>query len=698
MFVKALNYEEPSYFVYGEDNKPDLLRMGVNGPYNAILSHYVILVNYSWAVYNWLRKSNNLDIGNIGKRSRHLNTKHGGNNKNSGSSVSRNALRWQKSRSIITKRYFCDKKGVRNESFNEYKPSGILDLKKLDELFLIPNKQVVKDIMSNIKDKDVLKAAYAKVTESSGVSYGSIPKIDQDYFENLSRELGTGSYKCKPIKRIYLKKPNGKLRPISIPCFKDKIVQEAIRLVLDVIFEHDFSDNSHGFRRNRSTHTALKQIHNQFTAVNWFIEGDISACFDNFDHKLILNFLAERIDDSLFFQTMHKLLKAGYIYRGSITKQIKGVPQGSILSPLLSNIYLNKLDLIMSDIKMLFDTDNSRKRKINPIYVKAIKEKNYNLIYNTSPYLNKDENSKRIWYVRYADDFLIGIIGSKVDAIWIKDRISDFLNIINLELNNGKILITHATTGKAYYLGYYIGITLQRRKQIVKVERQGKSYNMRINTRPQLLAPIPKLIKKLKDNGFVKQKNRSMFGTAKNLYILYDLNTIINTYKTLWLGILNYYNLANNISKLHCVHFILWTSCALTIAKKMKLRTISKVIDKYGKNLRVNKGFEFPLKISLKRNKLIYNKYIPEVNIDLWLERYLKRYKRTNTLLNKGCVICGSTQNISIHHINKLSNIKKKDLWSILHSAHKRKQIPVCSDCHYKIHKGLYTGTNLSKF
>jgi len=130
----------------------------------------------------------------------------------------------------------------------------------------------------------------------------------------------------------------------------------------------------------------------------------------------------------------------------------------------------------------------------------------------------------------------------------------------------------------------------------------------------------------------------------------------------------------------------------------MKLRTISKVIDKYGKNLKVAKGFEFPLKLSFKRNNKIYNNYKPEENIDLWLERYLKRYKRTNTLLNKSCVICDSTENISIHHINKLSNIKKKDLWSILHSAHKRKQIPVCSDCHYKIHKGLYNGINLKKF
>jgi len=324
MFVKVFACQKSSYFVHGEDNKPDLLRMRVKEPYYMImLSYDAILVSYDWAMYNWLEKSNSLDIRNIRNRSRHLTTKHGGNNKNSGSSGSRNILRWQKPRSIIIKRYFCNKKGVRNEFLNENKPSGIWDLRGLKEYFLIPNQTGIKDIMCYIKNVDILKVAYAKVINNTGISYGSYPNVDNNYFDNLSKELGTGSYKCKPTKRIYIKKKNGKLRPISIPCFKDKIVQESIRIILEIIYETEFSTNSHGFRINRSTHTALKQIHNQFTAVNWFVEGDISSCFDNFDHKLILDLLAEKIDDSLFFQTMHKLLKVGYIYRGSLTKENK---------------------------------------------------------------------------------------------------------------------------------------------------------------------------------------------------------------------------------------------------------------------------------------------------------------------------------------------------------------------------------------
>jgi len=244
--------------------------------------------------------------------------------------------------------------------------------------------------MRYIKDIDILKIAYGKVINSTGISFGSYSNVDNDYCIELNKELGSGSYKCKPTKRIYIKKKNGKLRPISIPCFKDKIVQESIRIVLEIIYEPEFFDNSHGFRTNRSTHTALKQIQKQFTAVNWFIEGDISSCFDNFEHKLIFSLLAEKIEDNLFFQTMHKLLKAGYIYRGSITKQVKGVPQGSILSPILSNIYLNQFDCYILRIKEFFDRGNSRKRKFNPLYIKALKTKDYKLISKISPYISKD--------------------------------------------------------------------------------------------------------------------------------------------------------------------------------------------------------------------------------------------------------------------------------------------------------------------
>jgi hypothetical protein len=177
---------------------------------------------------------------------------------------------------------------------------------------------------------------------------------------------------------------------------------------------------------------------------------------------------------------------------------------------------------------------------------------------------------------------------------------------------------------------------------------------------------------------------------------LYDLNTIVNTMRSLWLGIYNYYILANNISKLHSIHYIIWCSCALTIAKKMKLRTIAKVISKYGKSLKVDKTIKFPLKVTLERTTKISKFYKPEHNIDMWLNKFFKRYKKTNTLLSKECVICQSKKNISIHHINKLSTVKNKDIWNILHSAHNRKQLSVCSDCHNKIHRGLYTGVKLT--
>lgn len=209
MFVKVSLYKKSSYFVYDEVNKLDLLQMRVIGPYDyiiKILYNYAILVNCDWAVRDWQEKSNSLGIRNTGKCSKHLSTKYGGNNKNSGSSGNRNVLRWRRLRSIIIKRYFCNKKGVRNKFFNENKPSGILDLKGLKEFFLIPNNKVIENIMRFIKNVDILKIAYAKIINNTGISYGSYPNVNEDYFRELSKELGTGSYKCKPTKRIYIKK------------------------------------------------------------------------------------------------------------------------------------------------------------------------------------------------------------------------------------------------------------------------------------------------------------------------------------------------------------------------------------------------------------------------------------------------------------------------------------------------------------
>lgn len=712
----SIKVERSSYSIQGKDNELDYkLCERVKKPFILYTHKYMkwaIKEFVKWTVFIILGKPMDSDARSI-LAQQVPNYRNSGNNRNSGSSENGNDRRWRSlhSSSVPLKRNSYNKIAIRYYSsdktkegrdilFGVTKPAGIVELNE----FILEKTKTKEENIANIEkamrliSRDhVLMAAYDKVSRSAGVTYGQMPMMDSAWINKLSWELGSGAYQCSPSKRIYIPKPNGGQRPLGIPSFKDKIVQEAIKLLLEPIFENKFLEHSHGFRPNKGTRTALKEIKNTFTSVKWFIEMDIAKCFDSLEHELIIKKIRQVINDPLLEQTLRKLLRAGYLYRGEWVKSTKGVPQGSILGPLLSNIYLHELDVYLTKLQDEFNVGSSRRRRRNPEYTANMKKGNH---INTPPFIEKDENFKKMLWTRYADDCLIGVIGSKEDCQQLKEKIAKFLETeLSLNLNMEKTLITHSNTESAKFLGYYISITDNKTKPVKTVIRQGIKYKMRINTRPQLIAPIGLILKKLKIKGLAREteKGNKITGTCFNLYTTYDDATIVAYMRGLWTGIRNYYELASNYTRLHDIRYVIWTSCALTLAKKHKLKTVSKTIKKYGKDLKVNPSITFPYKESLTKQKTKDYKWTKTADGLNWMDSYLNRWQRTNKLLGKVCAICESTEGIAIHHVNKLKNTKGKDIWHKLHSAHQRKQIPVCRNCHGRIHKGQYDGSNLGK-
>ena len=190
---------------------------------------------------------------------------------------------------------------------------------------------------------------------TKGVNDDTADGFSEQYVTAIIEALRTGSYEPKPVRRTYIQKKNGKLRPLGLPVFADKLVQEAIRMILEAIYEPIFSIYSHGFRPGRSCHTALAMIKHEFTGAKWFIEGDIKGCFDNIDHSTLIDVLNRKIKDARFLNLIRMFLKAGYMEDWNFHETYSGCPQGGIISPILANIYLNELDRYIMQLKKEFD-------------------------------------------------------------------------------------------------------------------------------------------------------------------------------------------------------------------------------------------------------------------------------------------------------------------------------------------------------
>ena len=265
--------------------------------------------------------------------------------------------------------------------------------------------------------------AYGKIYRNAGAMTPGVTNETTDSMslakiETIINALRNETYRWKPAKRVYIEKKNStKKRPLGMPTWSDKVLQEVMRLILNAYYEPQFSDHSHGFRPDRGCHTALREIFYQWPGTVWYIEGDISQCFDKLDHTILIETLSEKIQDGRFIRLVKEILEAGYMEDWKFHETLSGSPQGGIISPLLANIYLDKLDKFVEEKLIPVYTKGDEKRidaEYNKLNCKAwhlfkkgqIKEaKAYKRKAQQMPSrVTNDPSFRRLRYVRYADD------------------------------------------------------------------------------------------------------------------------------------------------------------------------------------------------------------------------------------------------------------------------------------------------------
>ena len=560
---------------------------------------------------------------------------------------------------------------------------------------------------------DLYYIAYGNLYANSGAATEGIDSDTADGFgadkiEKIIEALSDESYSPKPVRRTYIAKANGKQRPLGIPTFTDKLVQEVLRMILEAVYEPIFLDCSHGFRPKRSCHTALQSIKKGLNGTRWFIEGDIKGCFDNIEHQTLISLINKKIKDMRIIKLIWKFLKAGYMENWKYHNTFSGTPQGGIISPLLSNVYLHELDKFVDDLAKEFDKPSSQ--RLTDEYVRARAE-----VFNIKRRINRasDERrpelleewkkarkimlktpcrlqtNKKLKYIRYADDFIIGIYGNKNDAIEIKARLAKFIaEILGMELSEEKTLITHSND-YARFLGY--DVRIRRNNQ---VKSHSKHTQRTMSNIVELNIPLEdKIMKFMFSKGIIEQKENGAIESVRRTKLLRCTPLeIVSTFNAEIRGISNYYSLASNYKSLNYFSYLMEYSCLKTLANKHKC-TIHKVVERYkdgkgkwGIPYETKKGSKrcYIAKYSDCRESKNPNDIIPNAEN----MHSLSRTTFDSRLAAKECELCGTTEAraYEIHHVNKIKNLKGKQHWEKMMIAKRRKTLAVCVDCHDTIH------------
>lgn len=585
-----------------------------------------------------------------------------------------------------------------------------------------------KRLYRNLYNVEFYQKAYFEMASkegnlTEGTDGKNIDGIKLKDFEQLVNKLRDFSYQPNPVRRTYIPKKSNpqKTRPLGIPSIEDKVVQYAIKYILEAIYEEAFSVHSHGFRPNRSCHTALREIKSTFKGFKWFVEGDIKSFFDNIDHHVLAAILRKRISDENFLGLIWKFLRAGYMEEWEFHKTFSGTPQGGIISPILANIYLNELDCFMDELCKKFSKGKPTDRKLTKQYVNLnakiehrlkknklywddmTQEERQNSIKEIEQlrkerakypvYEPLDNSYKKIAYVRYADDFLIAVQGSKEDAVIIKKEIKVFLaEQLKLELSEEKTLITHSSD-KARFLGYDITV---RRDNAIRRDKNNvpkKAFNYSVG----MYIPYEIWRNKLLNLGvlrIVMQDGKEKWEPIHRpeLICVDDLE-ILSTYNAEIRGYYNYYQFADNSTVLQKFKYIMEYSMYKTYAAKYRT-SIGKVKSKFcidgsfsiryqtenGEKIATLYNAGFAKQNILKTAKLKFNDTMPDTKWVFGVNSLVKRLKA------KKCELCGAEDvELEMHHVKKLKNLKGKEQWEKVMISKKRKTLAVCHDCHSKI-------------
>jgi group II intron reverse transcriptase/maturase len=543
-----------------------------------------------------------------------------------------------------------------------------------------------------------------------GVSRETVDGMSLGKIGRIIEAMRFERYRFRPARRVYIPKKTGnKTRPLGLPTWSDKLVSEVVRLLLEAYYDVQFSDRSHGFRPGRGCHTALREIANTWTGTTWFIEGDVADCFGSLDHEVLLSTLAESIHDNRFLQLVRNMLTAGYLEDWVWNETLSGAPQGGVASPILSSIYLHKLDRFVETV-LIPKYTRGKLRGRNPAYRKvehaiaaARRRGDRTLVRSLYRQLHAlpsqdpdDPGYRRLRYCRYADDTLLGFAGPKAEAEQIKQRLALFLrDELKLELSQEKTLITHARTGAARFLGYEISVARTDRKT------QRRSTSDRRNRRSlngTVVLRVPAAVVKAKSALYLAYGKPA----CRNPLINEDDYTIVAKYGAEYRGIVQYYLLASDVQRLHRLRWVMETSMLHTLARKHR-SSVSKMATKHKAKVSTPYGLRTCFEASILRDGrsplvarfggIALKRQKTAVIIDRQPHRPLYPQKQLIKRLLKGrCELCRRTDGIEVHHIHKLADLVKagtdQPAWIQTMLKRRRKTLVVCQDCHQQIHAG----------